>query len=210
MPHLRSRFIIIVSLLVTFSLAVSHCSTALSPLDPVKTDFDPDIDFKRYRIFGWNDPHRDSPLPIDPWLETFIEKEISRVFQAKGFTIVKGDRPDLLVSYDVIAEQQIVHQTLDSAVTGDPRYPTIPIASGVRIHTLRRAAFVINLVEPTTKEVLWSGMTSGEIDFMDPKRRIILWTGSPTGEVEQKAQPQRSRERISEAVETILAEFPPK
>ena len=48
------------------------------------------------------------------------------------------------------------------------------------------------------------------IDVIDPATMQLLWRGSGTGVVDPQASPEKREQRINEAVEQILADFPPR
>jgi hypothetical protein len=47
------------------------------------------------------------------------------------------------------------------------------------------------------------------IDVIDPATMTLLWRGTGTGVVDPTASPQRREQRINDAVDRILDEFPP-
>jgi hypothetical protein len=47
------------------------------------------------------------------------------------------------------------------------------------------------------------------IDVADPATMQLLWRGSATGVVDPQASPEKRELRINDAVERMLADFPP-
>ena len=48
------------------------------------------------------------------------------------------------------------------------------------------------------------------IDFLDASDRRLVWRGTGTRRLSRDLQPERVTKRVNEAVDEILAQFPPK
>ena len=150
--HIRTSWRCFILLCWTFS----GCTTI-----DVKTDFDPSVDFTRFRSFafvGLTDLNQGGVLNNSltrKRLETIIARELSQ----KGFQQVALDeRPDLLVHYWVgIKEKQRVESTGPTvgAYGGRGGYGWGAGYSGVTTYEYREGTLITDLVEPGKKELVW-------------------------------------------------------
>ncbi|MFY4727848.1 DUF4136 domain-containing protein [Nitrospira sp. BLG_2] len=145
------------------------CAVGCTALD-VKTDFDPTIDFSRFKTFaftGLTDLDQGGILDnslIRQRLENMIGKELQR----KGLTQVGLEQnPDLLVHYWVgVKDKQQVHSTgttyggygFGSGYGWGAGY------GGVSTYDYREGTLIVDLVEPTNKTLVWRATMVAELE----------------------------------------------
>jgi len=176
---------IIATVLVAFFLA---CASTR-----VTDDYDVNADFSSYATFAWlpqpqemtGDARVDNPLIAER-----VRAAIDRTLTSKGYRPASETPPDFLVGYFLSLEQKIDVRTIDRYY-GAGRYRHWGgIGYETHVTQYEEGTLVIDIVDAEAERLVWRGAGS---------RRI---SKSPT--------PQKSTQRVNEAVEAILARFPPQ
>ena len=175
--------------LLVFAMLSITCASA----QKIKTGYDKSVDFSKYKSFTLREPAR---TPDRPLLYASVMGTIKDNLTAKGLTSMeKGGELTVVptggLGYDVGSIPGVLSDTcaeckkpaLDALWAG---YQAPPGSSG----------------KPMAKGTL-------ELDFVDHATSNIIWTGVVT----QKLNPDKkdkSLQQIGEAVNKLLAEYPPK
>ena len=171
--------------LVAFSLA---CASTR-----VTHDYDVNADFSSFATFAWmpqpqemaGDARVDNPLIAER-----VRSAIERTLTSKGYRPTSETTPDFFVGYYLSLEQKLDVYTIDNYY-GRGRYGRWGAASfETHVNQYDEGTLVIDIVDAEAGRLVWRGSGS---------RRI---SKSPT--------PQKSTQRVNEAVEAILARFPPQ
>ena len=156
----------------------------------VTTDFDSKIDFTRLSSYSW------MPTPEQPSAEiqkehsqnTLIEGRVERAVDtqlaAKGIRKTTQD-PDMLVAFHTGVQDKVNVQSWGYG------YGRGWGARGADITT-------VNYQEGSLI-----------LDFIDPKTKKLIWRGVGKGVLPEKTTPEKSEKNINNAVEKILAKYPP-
>jgi hypothetical protein len=155
----------------------------------VDYDYDPAVDFSTIHTFGWLE--RDPDLSVQELTLRRIQHAVNAQLQAKGLT-PKADNPDFLISIRVSG------RTRDAGSVGAGASIGIPIGGGV---------ISLGGGRSTAMEKREGTLV---LDFVSPTDRALLWHGSATGTIFPEAPPEAQEERINQAVEKMLATFPPQ
>jgi hypothetical protein len=163
-------------------------------------DFDPGADFSDWRSYAWypsgseptGDPRLDNPL-----LHARIQTAIDRDLAARGYTKVVDRTPDFYVNYHLSTEQRLDVRIMNTGYAGGP-YGRGWGGAGwggvgwteTRVDQYEEGTLVIDLVE-------------------EDERRLV-WRGSGTRRLSRDPNPERVTKHVNEAVNEILAQFPPK
>jgi len=167
----------------------------------VNQDFNPATDFSGLRTWDWmaagnrpsGDPRADNAI-VDQRIRSAIEAGM----QEKGFTKAQSGEPNFRVGYQVILDDRVDYQTVNDyygpgwgyrGVYGGYYGPTMATSQ-----TTARAYTMGTLV----------------IDFFDVGSHELVWRGSAEGKLHESTDPVKKQDRINEAVEKTLAQFPPK
>jgi hypothetical protein len=158
-------------------LLAAGCSTL-----SVTTDWDRDANFAALRTYAWMQPPAAEPDPFNG--NTIVKKRvvaaIERELAAKG--VAKTDSsPSFLVAMHGWARDRL-------DVTSWPSWGHSWDWHGdnVQVWQYTEGAFILDFVNPATKELLWRGVAKSVID-------------SSSGSVE----------RVDEAIHKLLEDFPP-
>jgi len=177
----------ILSLVVLFGLIAMGCSSM-----KVVVDYDDQIDFSKYRTFNFVSPKKvakaaknkakNHAVIKDPLLIKKAAREISAVLTDAGFQKTESPKQaDFLVAFYATARNkaQISPPTYHIG-----RYGRRWVRPG-HVYHYKQGTLIIDIVDRQKKELVWRGVGSGVLDKSDPKKNLL------------------------EAVEKVLAEFPP-
>ncbi len=150
----------------------------------VKTDFDPEVEFSRYKTYAWmpqtmKDEGQMADLRKE--LGSWVESEVGWELDARGFTRKTEGKPDFFLTYYGQLEEVIQANTVSSAGCGSRG------CGGSAVHRYIKGTLVLDMIDAETNEVVWRGTSVGPID--DPDKR---------------------RERVQQRVQAMLKDFPPK
>ena len=180
------------SILILSLLALlAGCSTV-----SVYNDFDPGIDFSNLKTYAWSPKGHekigDARIVNNPILHTHIQDAINTALTIKGFQKEVTGLPDFWVQYDVITEDKknILHLQPDIKGGEDSRWNDYFGDGGVATFHYTEGTLIINIADPQTKKLIWRGIGRGVAD--------------------PDASPERRTRNINNAVDKILAEFPPQ
>lgn len=186
----------LVVLMLLGLLSVGACSGLR-----VQTDFDPDVDFSRYRTFAWQDPPlkeapRDSVLEelVDPFarnslLDKRVRKLVERELIVRGYRVAVGEAAQFRVNYHVVLTDR-------TRITGHGPgggYGCVGRRGcygggwgGVTSYNYQEGTFILDVIDPDSNRIAWRGWAVGT----NPKRYY-------------------TEERIEAAVKKVLERFPP-
>jgi hypothetical protein len=164
-------------IVVTLLFALAGCAT---------TDVDRSVDFSRYKTFAWGEakikvtnPAYDSDL-ISKNIKTTVEGELAK----RGITVNAKD-PDFLISYQTYTEKK------ETVAGGNPYGPYrlapfrfYPYGFGwgwfpvygynpPRVHSYTEGTLIIDIEDARSKEVIWRGTVSGNVDNTKKLQRQI-------------------------------------
>ena len=167
----------------------------------VSQDYDLSTNFNAYRTFAWapEPTQKSGDVVIDsPFMDRRIRTAIETTLESKGYPKAAGDRPDFLVTYQLVVKTQVEIDTVGPAF-GWGVYPygywgyPYPYWGGIDYTTF------INQYEVGTLLV----------DFTDAKTHQLFWRGIGSRRIYQQPTPEKSTERVNRTVGEILAQYPP-
>ena len=155
----------------------------------IYTDHDPDYNVKSYKTFDWlqktNIEHENNPLHYNELNDKRIKLAVEEQLKRKGY-LLSADKPDLLVHYHIIVDDQ-------SIVTTDPLgYFYTPYWTHLQttIRQYREGTLIIDVMESNTNNLIWRG-----------------WASSP---IDEEYTPNKIDGLIKKAVANIFKKFPGK
>lgn len=178
--------------ILSLLLLLNGCSTM-----QVNVDYDQTVTFDNLQSYAWvpgtpeksNNPKLDS----DTLLHDRIQGAINSWLSVHGYQQKPLQQADFLVAYRVIVEDK-------TSVTVLNDYYGYPM--GWRYGYYRpygtQRTYVYDYQQGTII-----------IDIVDPKTRKLMRRGSASDEVREKTTPEKRQQKITEAVDAILKNFPP-
>lgn len=124
-----------------------------SPIS-VKTDYDREVDFSRYRTFKWMPyPKKRGKNVVQKgsFEDVRIRRAVENELQAKGYEVKKTGRADALLAYHIAVKQQV---SVD-------RYGYGYWHRHTRVHRYKEGTIVVDVVDPEMKQLIWRGAASG-------------------------------------------------
>ena len=176
-------------LVVTLGIAATSCSNV-----KVQHDWDPGVDFSQFKTFAVLEETQQS---VNRLVDQRIRAAIVAELTAKELRQVDTpDKADLAIGYQITTEQQTSHHTVHSGWG----------ARGYRSsrHTHWRT--------PTgTSRTTQVNFTVGTlvIAAFQMSDKELVWEGSASGTVNPSSGPEQREQRINDAVQRILKDFPP-
>jgi hypothetical protein len=165
-------------------LLVAGCATT------VKTDYKASASFSQYRTFAMLPLPRKAPAE-DPGLMLRIaqpaKEAVVSALTAKGLTEAPADRADLAVN--------LKGQSLPRVEVRDYGY-TYPV--------MTRYGTVMVVENPSTSVTTYTERTL-IIEILDNRTKELVWVGS----MKRNSSKPVSAQVLQEAIQRILAEFPP-
>jgi hypothetical protein len=163
-------------------------------------DFDPDADFSAWRTVSWyptGSPPTGAPRLDNPLLHDRIVAAVDRTLAARGYARIRGHTPDFYVNYHLSTEQKLEVRTMNAGYHGGPSGRGWGGAGwgGVAWHETHVHQFEVGTLV---------------IDFVDASARRLVWRGSGARRLAPDPSPDRVTQRVNEAVDEILGQFPPR
>jgi hypothetical protein len=171
---------------ILFSIAMCFALTAASFAEQVKTDYDHNANFGRYRTYSWAKVQTKDPLLVDR-----IKDAVNRALTAKGWTQVDSGGDVSVVAMEITQQQQ----TLDTFYDG--------FGGGWGWRRFGGGGFGD---ATTTTETYNVG--SLVVDLFDAKTKTLIWRGSSSDTLSNDAQ--KNTKNLDKGVQRMFAHFPPE
>jgi hypothetical protein len=132
----------------------------------VKYNFMPGTDFSKFHTYKWVVvPNATYPNQI---VDTQIKDAINSQLSAKGLTSTDSDKADLYVAYQTSVDQQ--KQWNAYGMGGGWRFGG-GMASATS-STIDVGTLVVDMYDPSTKQLVWTGRATKTLNPAQTKRRI--------------------------------------
>ena len=160
----------------------------------VKTDFDPSVDFTKYKTYSWytGKMPEDDALARNPLIRKRVMASVDKVLASKGYQKVEDGNPDFVV---------IVH--------GATKQKTQVSSYGYGMYGYGRWGYGWGGYGPSGIDVYQYDEATLFVDIADFTKKELVWRGTGTDVVSGSSDPEEIQEHIDEAVSQILQDFPP-
>ncbi len=178
--------------LIACGLLVS-CSTI-----DVRTDWDHTIDFSHFETFALLE---NSEHPISRLIDGRIRAAIIEELTSKGLRQLKTPKEaDLAIGFQVATQNRRSYRTVSSGWR----------ASGYR-HRRGRPGWHDQTMTVTTTTTRAREYTVGALvlAIFDNGSNDLVWQGSGSRRIDSSGGPERREQRVRDAVQRILRDFPP-
>jgi len=172
---------------ILFAVLAAGCSSM-----EFNHDWDRDANFSSYSTYAWlNVPTNTVGGSVktartkNTLLDKRIKSAVDREMKAKGLT-VDTESPDLLAAYHVGVEDKV------NVTDWGYRYSYDYWGWGGRnidVYQYTEGTLIVDLIDAQTKE--------------------LVWRGAATATLDENPSPEKADARIQQAVEGILANYPP-
>ena len=158
----------------------------------VHEDYDPAADFSRYRTWYWLPPSPSEARRVDDDLvEVRVRASVARVLGYRGYLEAPNGEGDFGVGYHAAIEGRVDVRSVDHYYGYGRRWgPYAGMASEAAVRQYEEGTLIL--------------------DVVDSRAQSLVWRGSAQARVRENVEPRERAHRIEEAVERILARFPPR
>ena len=157
----------------------------------VHQDYDPSVDFSRYRSFDWFPGSRE--LSGDGQLEQRIRTALGRELVTKGYVRAGGAKPDFYVNYHVSVQQRLTTSGVNVGYGVGSYGSWGGVGVGMRTNPVRQYDEGTLIV-----------------DFIDGASRKLVWRGTGSKALPRNPTPEQTTATIDTATREILKQFPPQ
>ena len=188
-------------LAIAIALIFSACSTV-----QVESEYDKQANFAALRTFRWveappvavGDPRID-----DSVLQARVQAAVNRELEAKGLRRMDSGAVDLLVNYYVNVEEKMTGQNLND------KYGYTQ-GTGWTQGARQGWSWGLGAYDAPSVPVTYYEEGSVIIDMIDPRTKRLIWRGSARTVVDLDSDDETRRARLNDAIQRVLAEFPPR
>lgn len=176
----------------TLIVAVAVFATACAgPF--VRSDFDSAAEFGGFRSFAWLDPVSsdvENPLLDSPLLTRKVERAVIATLAERGYEPADTAEADFLVTYHTSVRERVRDSGVNVGFTFGSGYRrglrTIVVGDQFGADSYQEGTLMIDIIDAETDELVWRGWSTANV------------------------HPDRyTDEAVTEAVQAILAKFPP-
>lgn len=187
-------------------ILTAFCLVALVAAAPlarvkVKTDFDPNADFTRLKVWAWppDGPGQwkmaltkdDDPEPLRKRFEPIIMAAVEEALEKKGFQkAAAGQAPDFLVAYFVLISTNTSAQVMGQFIPGTMEWGIPPFQGRTQSLKIYEQGSLV-------------------LDAMSPDRKPV-WRGLAQAEVHRERPDAERNKNLRAAVTDLVKQFPPK
>lgn len=145
---------------------------------------DPSVDLNKYKTYAWigdNNSKKKNDKPYKDFQESYLIDLVSQQLEKNGFVQAKpGEKPDVLVDYDIMIENQVRPQS-------DPVYSRSFVRYFYNPYTGRINSFWFpsRYMGQTTYDVPYKSGTV-TINIVDNDSKKLVWQGWAETEVTRK------------------------
>jgi Domain of unknown function (DUF4136) len=165
---------------VFLAVALLACSAALA--QDVRYNFMPGTDFSKFHTYKWvNIEGGSHPNQI---VDAEIKQAVDSQLTAKGLTKTEDEKADLYVGYQIAVDQEKQWNAFGMGGIGWGGGMASATSSTINVGTL-----VLDMYDPTTKKLVWSGNATKTID--------------------PSSNEEKNQKRLDKAMDKLLKHFPP-
>ncbi len=170
---------------VFLSVGVTLMVATVMLAGQVKTDYDRNVDFGRYRTYSWKNVHTQDPLLVDR-----IKAAVNSALAAKGLTEVESDSDLCIMAMEMTNEHRTLNTYYDNYGGG---------------WGWRRWGGGGFGTATTTEDTYTVGTLV--IDLFDTKTKMLVWRGSASDTISAKSN--RNISKLQKSVQKMFEHLPP-
>jgi Domain of unknown function (DUF4136) len=153
----------------------------------VRVDYKKDLDFTRYKTYGW-----DRGMPArNPLIDKMIVEAIERELASRGFTKKDGDA-DVVVVYAAAVGADVNMSYGSRGNTGAPQQTGMPI--GDTSWSVAKGSISVTLMDAKSKNLIWQGSASDTL------------AAEPSNDMQKDAK--RVEKQVHRSVEKMFKKYP--
>ncbi len=185
---MKKAIVLVASLMLISLIGCSSISTS--------TDYDPTIDFTKYKTFMWygGEMPADDELTKHPLVKKRMAHSIENALATRGYTVGTEDNYDFVIVMHAGTKERMQVSTYNYGGYGYGAYGRGGWGGGgmssTDVNYYDEATLVVDMIDATKKELAWRGTATGVVSKSDLSQ-------------------EEAQERANEIIGKILADFPP-
>ncbi len=175
-------------------LALVACSMTYA--QDVRTNYMPGTDWSKYHTYAWVDEVQGVPAlggHPDQILDAQVKQAIDSQMAAKGFTKVVEGKPDLLLGYQLMIDQEKQINGLGDN-WGGWGGGWGPWGGGFGTFSASTSSNYIGTFV---------------VGMYDPAAKKLVWIGGAQHAIEPSKKPEKNVQRLNKGAQKLLKDFPP-
>ena len=165
---------------MTVAVALVACIVAAG--QDVRHNSMPGVDFSKYHTYKWIDIEGGAhPNQI---VDAEIKQSVDTQLTSKGMTKTDSDKADLYVGYQIAVDKE---KQWNAWGTGRGFGGGMGSATQ---STINIGSFVLDMYDPTTKQ--------------------LVWTGTATKAIDPSSNQEKNQKNLNKAMQKLLKDYPPK
>jgi len=144
-------------------IAAAACSPELT----VFSDSDPDYDLSVYNTFGWAErPDGEAekyPLRYNELNDKRIKTAVEQQMRSRGY-VATPQQPNLLIRYHIVVDETAMLVPEPFGYVYGPFW----MRAGTQAYYYRQGTLIIDLIDNSTKSLVWRGWASTNADEVKP------------------------------------------
>jgi len=149
----------------------------------VRYNYMPGTDFSKYHTYKW--VAIEGGAHPNQIMDAQIKQSVDTQLAAKGMTKTDSDKADLYVAYQVAVDKE--KQWNGYGMGGGVRWGGMATATS---STINVGTLVLDLYDPTTKQ--------------------LVWTGNATKTIDPSSNQEKNQKNLDKAMAKLLKNYPPK
>jgi len=167
---------------ICFSAAIAILSANAALAQDVRTDYDRNADFSRYKTYCWQNVHTQNPLWVDR-----IKEAVNSALVAKGWTQVESGGDISIMAMEMTKEHRTLNTYYDN-FGGGWRW-----GGGFGTATTTEDTYTVGTLV---------------VDLFDTNSKMLVWRGSASDTLSNKSD--RNIKKLDKAVQKLFEHFPPE
>ncbi|MFK5856777.1 MAG: DUF4136 domain-containing protein [Bacteroidota bacterium] len=158
-------------------------------------EYDHDVDFSKYKTFGLLNWERHNDDQVSQQTKKFILMSIKHEMEVRGY-VYQENNADLQVSVFIIISEETSYSAYASQMAGYGGYGSVGVGIGVGSggasvgvvgygmagglypytavkHDYNVGTFVIDLMDPKLKRIVWQGLAQGRVEHEEAKEKNV-------------------------------------
>ena len=145
------------------SIGIAVMAASVSFAQQVKTDYDRNTDFTRYKTYSWEKVQTPDPLWVDR-----IQQAVNTQLAAKGLTLVPSGGDVAIVAIEMTKNQQTL-DTFYNGFGGGWRWGGGFGDATTTVDNYKVGTLVVDLFDASSKKIIWRGSSSDTLSDKSDK-----------------------------------------
>lgn len=180
---------------LTLAILLAALATGCATGPDYRVDYDPSVDFKQYRTFGYFEQLGTDQAGYSSLVTQHFKNATRREMEKLGYTYTETN-PDLLLNFNATSTEMSEVRSRPAPMMTYPGY-----------YGYRGMMYTPFPMYQTEVETVNYKVGTVNIDVVDAERKMLLWEGRAEGKLTKKAM-ENPRAAIDAVVTELFARYP--